>query len=64
MRKPKKKSDHSRDALVIDTAYGLVQGAFGNGNMWSDAGHDEWNKPEVQEAAKSAARTFLAQIGK
>ena len=64
MNSAKKKPVPDKDVMVIDAAYGLVQAVFGDGNLWSDAGHNEWNKPEVQEAAKSAARTFLAQIGK
>lgn len=51
-----------RSSQLIDAAYGLVQGAFGDGHMQSDEGWIEWNKPEVQKAAMDAAKAFLATI--
>jgi hypothetical protein len=49
-------------AELINAAYGLVQGIYGDCSMTSDEGHREWQKPEVQEAAMKAARDFLATI--
>ena len=46
----------------INAAYGLVQGVYGGGDMSSDAGYREWQKPEVRKAAMDAAKAFLATI--
>ena len=48
------------EAELVNAAYGLVQGIYGDGDMSSDAGYREWNKPEVQAAAMAAAKAFLA----
>jgi len=59
----KNNEDHNRDAQVIDAAYGLVQGALGTfGDLNSDKGYREFQKPDVQDAAIKAARAFLAEI--
>ena len=50
------------EAELINAAYGLVQGVYGDGFMLSDAGDREWSKPEVQKAAMAAAKAFLATI--
>ena len=46
-------------AELINAAYGLVQGVFGNGNMMSDAGHEVWKNDDIQIAAAKAAEQFL-----
>jgi hypothetical protein len=50
------------EAELINAAYGLVQGIYGDGDMSSDRGYQEWQRPEVQRAAMAAAKSFLATI--
>ena len=52
----------NREAEIINAAYGLVQGVYGDGDMSSNAGHREWSKPKVQQAAMDAAEAFLAKV--
>lgn len=50
------------EAEVINAAYGLVQGVYGDGDMMSDAGDRQWQKPDVQEAAMAAAKAFISKL--
>lgn len=56
-------TDPDRAAQIVNAAYGLVQGAFGDGtSVTSDDGHKKWEIEAVQDIAMSAARAFLDEI--
>jgi len=42
-------------AEVINAAFGLVEGVYGD-----EASLREWDKPRIQKAALKAAKTFIA----
>lgn len=58
------KKNGSHAAEVINAAYGLVQGVYGDGDMMSDAGHEAWKRPEVESAAMKAAEAFIRELMK
>ena len=50
----------TREAMIIDAAYGMVQGALGTfGDLNSDRGHRQFKRPEIQAAAMAAAKMFV-----
>ena len=56
------KKNGNAEGELINAAYGLVQGVYGDGDMMSDAGDREFRKPEVQKAAMDAARAFIDKL--
>jgi hypothetical protein len=65
MEKLKTRDKHDNEADVINGAYGLVQGVLGTfGDLNSDQGYREFQRPEIQAAAMEAARDFVRKINR
>lgn len=52
------------EARIIDSAYGLVLGAFDGLTGKDDKGYARWKETAIQDAAMKAAKAFIAELEK